>query len=105
MGHVIAMNRMAPPTPPVLDMTLDGQFREPLRQGNAGPRVPMSFKLLIGAVVVAVLAGTAAVAALMLWVVSLLLPLMIIAGGVAYAAFKYRQWRGRGTGPGALRRR
>ena len=99
------MNRMAPPTPPVLDMTPDGQFREPLRQGAGAPRVPASFKLLIGAVVVAILAGTAAVAALALWVVSMLLPVMIIAGGVAYAAFKYRQWRGRGAGPGALRRR
>ena len=87
------MNRMAPQQPPVIDMTPDGRFREPLR--TPGTRVPVSFKLLIGAVVVAVLAGTAALAALALWVVSMLLPVMIIAGGVAYAAFKYRQWRHR----------
>lgn len=86
---------MAPRTPPVIDMTPDGRFREPLRQGapGIGPRVPLSFKLLIGGVAVAVLAGTAAVAALALWVVSMLLPLMVIAAGVAYASFKYRQWR------------
>ena len=84
--------------PPVIDMTPDGRFREPLRHpGRGGTRVPVSFKLLVGAVIVAVLAGTAAVAALALWVVSMLLPVMLIAGGVAYAAFKYRQWRG-GTG-------
>lgn len=89
------MNPMAPRTPPVIDMTPDGRFREPLRQGapGIGPRVPLSFKLLIGAVMVAVLAGTVAVAALALWVVSMLLPVMVIAAGIAYASFKYRQWR------------
>ena len=83
--------------PPVIDMTPDGRFPEPARQrATFGPasRVPVSFKLLIGAVVVALLAGTAAVAALALWIVSMLLPVMVIAGGVAYVAFKYRQWRG-----------
>ncbi len=80
------MNRI----PPTLDMTPDGAFRTPPRVGG---RAPLSFKLLLGAVVVAVLAGAAAVAALALWVVSLLLPVMIIAAGVAWATFKYRQWR------------
>jgi hypothetical protein len=102
------MNRMAPRTPPVIDMTPDGRFREPLRQAGLGAsgRVPVSVKLLLGAVAVAVLAGTAAVAALALWFVSMLLPLMVIAGGVAYATFKYRQWRGGGTASRySLRRR
>ncbi len=77
-------------------MTPDGRFPEPARQRPAfgtAARVPGSFKLLVGAVVVALLAGTAAVAALALWIVSMLLPVMLIAGGVAYATFKYRQWR------------
>ncbi|MGI4944739.1 MAG: hypothetical protein ACRYHQ_29990 [Janthinobacterium lividum] len=39
-----------------------------------------------------------------LWIVSMLLPLMLIAGGVAYATFKYRQWRG-GTTPRRFVRR
>ena len=100
------MDRMAPRTPPVIDMTPDGRFREPLRQGPMRGGIPASFKLLVGAAVVAVLAGTAAVAALALWLVSMLLPLMVVAGGVAYAAFKYRQWRGGvGTGRYSLRRR
>ena len=94
------MNRMDPRMPPVIDMTPDGRFREPVRQrpgpGGAG-RVPVSVKLLLGAAVVAVLAGTAAVAALALWVLSMLLPVMVIAGGVAYATYKYRKWRGVGT--------
>ena len=102
------MSPLDPRTPPVIDMTPDGRFREPLRQRpgfGAGGGVPASFKLLIGAVAVAVLAGTAAVAALALWVVSMLLPVMVIAGGVAYAAFKYRQWRGGNAARYSLRRR
>ena len=78
--------------PPTLDMTPDGAFRTPPRVGG-GARAPLSFKLLFGAVIVAVLAGAAAMAALALWVVSLLLPVAIIAVGVAWATFKYRQWR------------
>ena len=92
------MNRIDPArTPPVIDMTPDGRFREPLRP-RAAPGVPASMKLLIGAVLVAVLAGTAAVAALALWVVSMLLPVLLIAAGVAWATFKYRQWRGGSLG-------
>ena len=101
------MNRMDPRLPPVIDMMPDGRFREPLRpRAGLGGQVPVSVKVLLGAAVVAVLAGTAAVAALALWVVSMLLPVMVIAGGVAYGAFKYRQWRGRtAPGPFPLRRR
>lgn len=101
------MNPMDPRTPPVIDMTPDGRFREPVRQrpaSGAASRIPASFKLLIGAVVLAVLAGTAAIAALALWIVSMLLPVMLIAGGVAYATFKYRQWRG-GAAPRRFVRR
>ena len=83
--------------PPTLDMTPDGRFRTTPRLGGGG-RAPVSFKLLLGAVIVAVLAGAAAVAALALWVVSLLLPVAIIAAGVAYATFKYRQWRQKAPG-------
>lgn len=89
------MNR----TPPILDMTPDGTFRTTPRIGG-GSRAPLSFKLLLGAVIVAVLAGAAAVAALALWVVSLLLPVVIIAAGVAWATFKYRQWRRGGLSRG-----
>ena len=101
------MNPLDPRVPPVIDMTPDGRFREPLRQRHgfsATGRVPVSFKLLIGAVAVAVLAGTAAVAALALWVVSMLLPVVVIAAGVAYAAFKYRQWRSGTASRTSLRR-
>lgn len=77
------MNRI----PPVIEMAPDGTIRTP----RAG--APLSFKLLLGATIVAVLAGAAAIAALALWFVALLLPVVIIAGGVAWATLKYRRWR------------
>ena len=76
--------------PTVIDMTLDGAFRTPPR---AAAGVPLSFKVLAGAVLVAVMAGAIAVAALAIWVVSLLLPVLIIAAGVAWATVQYRRWR------------
>ncbi len=80
------MNRI----PPTLDMTPDGAFR---RLPPASGGVPLSFKVLAGAVLVALLAGAISVAALAIWVVSLLLPVIVIAGGVAYAALRYRRWQ------------
>ncbi len=82
-------NRNSERNPPVLDMAPDGTFRT----RPSGLRAPLSFKLLLGATIVAVMAGAFAVAALALWVAALLLPVVIIAAGVAFAAFKYRQWR------------
>lgn len=76
--------------PPTLDMTPDGAFRRPPPMGGGAP---LSFKLLAGAVLVAVVAGAIAVAALALWVVALLLPVVIVAGGVAWATMRYRRWQ------------
>lgn len=83
------MNRGPERIPPVIDMAPDGSFRVP----PTGARAPLSFKLLLGATIVAVLAGAAAVAALALWVAALLVPVVFVAAGVAWAALKYRQWR------------
>lgn len=79
------MNRI----PPVIDMAPDGTFRT----RPPGMRAPLSFKLLLGATIVAVLAGAAAVAALALWIAALLLPVVVIAAAVAWGAYKYRTWR------------
>jgi hypothetical protein len=83
-------------TPPVIDMAPDGTFRTK----PSGLRAPLSFKLLLGATIVAVVAGAFAAAALALWVAAMLLPVVIVAAAVAFAALKYRQWR-RGTAAGA----
>lgn len=87
------MNRI----PPVIDMAPDGTFRTK----PPGMRAPLSFKLLLGATIVAVLAGAAAVAALALWIAALLLPVVVIAAVVAWGAYKYRAWRRRGAAGGA----
>lgn len=76
-------------TPPLLDMTPDGAFRRPPRP--AGP--PLSFKLLVGAGLVAILAAAASIAVFALTVLSFLLPIVIVSAAVAYASFRYRQWR------------
>lgn len=71
---------------PQLDMTPDGQFVEP-------PSETPSEKLLRYGAAVAVLAGLAAMAALALWVAFALIPVAIVAGLIAYGAFRWRLWR------------
>jgi hypothetical protein len=72
--------------PPELDMTIDGQFVSP-------PRVPISSRILMWAIVIAVLAGALALAALALWVALIILPVAFAAAVVAWAMFRYRVWR------------
>ncbi len=84
------MNRI----PPVIDVAPDGTFRTK----PPGMRAPLSFKLLLGATIVAVLAGAAAIAALALWIAALLLPVVVIAAAVAWGAYKYQSWRRRAQG-------
>lgn len=86
------MNR----TPPTIDMLPDGTFR------TAAPRsgVPLYVKLGLGAAVIAVLGLSLTVAALAVYVVSMILPVVVIAGGVAWLAFKLRLWQRRGGMPG-----
>jgi hypothetical protein len=89
--------------PPIIDMLPDGSFVEQPRPG----RVPISAKVMLGGILVAAVAVSVTVAALAIWLVSLLLPVIILSAAVAWAAFKFRQWqlfrgygrRGRGLGP------
>ena len=78
------MNRI----PPTLDMLPDGSFRSEPR-ATAG--VPISAKLMFGAVLVALVAGAISVAALALWLLSLALPVLILAGVGAWAAYRFRR--------------
>lgn len=77
-------------TPPTLDMLPDGRFR------SVRPGLPLSTKLMIGGAVLAVLAAAAIVATLALWLISLLIPVAIVAAAVAYVTFRVQQWRSRG---------
>jgi len=76
------------PGGPTLDMTPRGEFRTP-------PSTPWATKLLRYAIVIAVLAGGFAVAALVLWAALLMIPIAIGAALVAYGAFRWQQWRAR----------
>jgi hypothetical protein len=75
---------------PVIDMTPDGAFVD-------APRVPftppLGTKVMGVAIVVAVLAGMAALALLALWVALHLIPIAIGAGLVAYGVFRFQAWR------------
>ena len=74
--------------PPTLDMRLDGSFRTPPPVG-----VPLSVKLMLGGIVVALGAGAIAFAALALWVLSMALPVIIVAGLFAWGMMRYRRWQ------------
>ena len=74
--------------PPTIDLRPDGSFRAPPRLG-----LPFTTKLVIGGVLVAAICMSIALAAVALWVVSMVLPVIIIAGAVAWAAMRYRRWQ------------
>ncbi len=76
--------------PPIIDMRPDGTFLPP---PGRRPVVPMSAKLMLGGILVAALGISVAIAALAIWVVSLVLPVIIIAAAVAWAAMKFRRWQ------------
>jgi hypothetical protein len=72
--------------PPQLDMTLEGEFVAP-------PTAPVSARIMMWAVVVAIITGGLAVAAIALWLAMMILPVALGAALVAYLLFRYRMWR------------
>jgi hypothetical protein len=76
--------------PPELDMTVNGEFVSP-------PRPPISSRILMWAIVIAVLTGALSLAAFALWVALLILPVAFAAAVVAWAMFRYRVWRAQRT--------
>ncbi len=71
-----------------LDMTPDGRFTTP-------PRAPISTRIIAGAVLLAVVAGGLAFAALALWVALLLIPVVIVAVLVAVITIRFKMWQAR----------
>ena len=69
-------------------MTPDGRFRSP-------PRVPVTTRIIMGAVVVAVLSGVVAFAAFALWIALTLVPVILTAVLVAVAVFRFKAWQAR----------
>ena len=52
-------------------------------------------RLILGAVLVALAAAGIAVASFALWLALTLLPVVLIAGAIAYGAFRFQLWRAR----------
>ncbi len=71
-----------------IDMTPEGEI---MPQRGAG--MPWTVRVGVGAVIVAVTAALAVVAALFLWLASILIPVALVAGLIAYAAFRLQSWR------------
>jgi hypothetical protein len=71
--------------PPELDLLPDGTYRP--------RRPPVSARILAWAIIVAVVAAALAMAAFALWLVLLLIPVVLVAGLIAWLAYRYRLWR------------
>ena len=80
------LNPMNTHRPPDLDMNLQGEFVEP-------PRPPIQSRIMLWAIVVAVLAGAFTIAAAALWLAMVLLPIAVGAGAVAYGLYRFQAWR------------
>lgn len=83
--------------PSLLDMRPDGRF-----QSVSGP--PLSLRILVGAALIALVAGGLAIAALAISVAAVLVPVALLAAIVAWATLRWRRWRAslRRNGRGAL---
>jgi hypothetical protein len=81
---------MTKPNPTELNMTLEGEFVSP-------PTAPISSRILMWAIIVAVMAGAIALAAFALWIALLILPVAIGAAVLAWGAYRYRMWRGQAS--------
>ena len=83
--------------PPDLELLPDGTIRP--------RRTPVAVRIFRWALIIAVIAGMLALAALALWFALLLIPVVIGAAVIAWLAFRYQVWRsarqGRGGWPSA----
>jgi hypothetical protein len=82
---------MTEQTPRIIDMTPEGDFVSP--QPRTRPPGGFAVTLGLSAAIVAAIAGAVVVAALLLWVASIMIPIALVAGVVAYAAFRFQMWR------------
>ncbi|MDE2005658.1 MAG: hypothetical protein KGI51_03750 [Rhodospirillales bacterium] len=79
--------------PPMIEMRLDGEFLAP-------PRSTWPVRIAGAAIVVAVLAGVLALAALAFWVAIAMVPVALAAGLIAWGAIRFQLWRLRRSGNG-----
>ena len=84
------MARMSDRRPPEIELLPDGSYRP--------RRPPIAGRIFAWAVVIAVAAGALAVAAFVLWFALILIPVVVVAGLIAWLAFRYQLWRSRQRG-------
>lgn len=84
-----------PRRPVVIDMTPEGEFRDP---PPAGPMDRLLSRAGGFAALAAVIAGGLVIAALALAALTVLIPAAIVAGFAAWAAYRWRLWRLRKQG-------
>lgn len=82
--------RTRPGDGPQLDLRSDGSFAVPPRPG-----LPWPARIGIAAALVALVGAGIAGAALALWLVLMLLPVIVLAALIAWGAFRFQLWRGR----------
>jgi hypothetical protein len=106
-GNILVMDsfrRSGPhgrdPLPPVLDMTPDGEFRDPLPPSQRGWVDRVLARLGGAALLVTLVAGGLLVVALAVLFVGLLLPVAIGAGLIAFVSLWWRMRRLRASGGG-----
>ena len=71
-----------------LDMTPDGRFTK--RTG-----LPVSTRIIAGAVLLAIVAGGLAFAAFALWIALALIPVVIVAVLIAVVTIRFKMWQAR----------
>ena len=70
----------------MIEMSVDGRFIDPRR-------LNWPMRIAGVALTVAVVAGALGVAALALWIATMLIPLAVLAGCVAWVAYRFQSWR------------
>ena len=74
--------------PPEIELLPDGSYRR--------RRPPIGARVFGWAIIIAVIATALAIAAIALWVALILIPVAIVAGLIAWIAYRYQAWRAGG---------
>ena len=74
--------------PPELELLPDGSYRP--------RRPPVAARIFAWAMVIAMVAAALALAAFALWFALFLIPVVVVAGLIAWLAFRFQVWRARG---------
>ncbi len=71
--------------PPEIELLPDGSYRP--------RRPPIAARIFAWAAVIAVVAVALMVASFALWFAVILIPVVVVAGAIAWLAFRYQVWR------------